>query len=299
VNDRQDEYDLFELVKTYQQRVSDAGLLTDDYLLGKIMARLREIKSPEELELLQRAIDISTSAHVAMMKNVQPGQFEYEVEAVGEFEFHRQGAEEIGYPSICGSAENSVILHYEKNRRRLTDGELLLLDMGAEYHGYTADITRTLPVSGSFSPEQRAVYDLVLKAQEAGIAACLPGKRFREPHEAAFAVIEEGLIKLGITKSADETKKYFPHGTSHYLGLDVHDAGDFEPLKAGEVITVEPGIYIPAGSPCDPKWWNIGIRIEDDVLITGSEPINLSGKLPRTVPEIEKTMKEVFLNPSK
>lgn len=299
VNERHNEHDLFDLLKSYQQHVTDAGLLSDDFLLGKSLARLRMIKSPEELVLLQKAIDITVDGHLDMMRNVRPGMFEYQLEAAGEFTFHRGGAEEVGYGSICGAAENSVILHYEKNRRQINGGELILLDMGAEYHGYTADVTRTLPVNGTYTGEQRLIYDLVLAAQEAGIAACKTGNRFRQPHEAAFEVIAAGLRKLDIAATDEQTKKYFPHGTSHYLGLDVHDAGDFEPLREGQVITVEPGIYIPYGSPCDPKWWNIGIRIEDDILITASDPVILSGKLPRTALEIEKVIKTAFSTPGK
>jgi Xaa-Pro aminopeptidase len=290
VNDRQDEADLFDLLQEFKEKSTESGAKTDDYILGKKMALLREIKSEEELVLLRKAVQISVDGHLEMMRTVSPGMHEYSAEATGEFVFHNLGAEAVGYPSICGSEANSVVLHYDKNRRKLQDGELLLLDMGAEYHGYTADITRTIPVSGRFNPQQRAVYELVLAAQQAGIEACKVGNRFRQPHEAAFEVIEKGLLKLGITRSEKETKDYFPHGTSHYLGLDVHDAGSFEPLKAFQVITVEPGIYIPAGSPCDPKWWNIGIRIEDDVLITPDGPDVLSDRLPKTPEGIESVM---------
>jgi Xaa-Pro aminopeptidase len=210
------------------------------------------------------------------------------VEAKGEYTFHYHGAEDIGYPSICGSAENGCVLHYEKNRRPLSPGDLILLDMGAEYHGYTADITRTLPVSGGFTAEQRAVYDIVLRAQEAGIRACKTGNAFREPHNAAYREVAAGLLELGLITTEKQAKQYFPHSTSHYLGLDVHDPGSYGVLEANQVITVEPGIYIPPGSPCDKKWWNIGIRIEDDILITPDGPENLSGKLPRDPEVIEK-----------
>jgi Xaa-Pro aminopeptidase len=292
VNERMDEFDLFDLLKQFKEQTAAAGVKTDDFRLGKMLARLREIKSDEELVLMQKAIDISVDAHMEMMAAVRPGMFEYEVEAKGEYVFHRSGAEDVGYPSICGSAGNSVILHYDRNRRKLNDGDLILLDMGAEYHGYTADITRTLPVSGKFSPEQLQLYSLVLEAQEAGIAECRAGKEFRDPHRAALKTIEKGLIKLGIIEEEQQAREYFPHGTSHYLGLDVHDAGSFGPLQDRQVITVEPGIYIPSGSPCDPKWWGIGIRIEDDVLITPNEPVVLSGRLPKDPFLIEKLIKQ-------
>jgi Xaa-Pro aminopeptidase len=164
--------------------------------------------------------------------------------------------------------------------------------MGAEYHGYSADITRTLPVSGTFTVQQRTLYEIVLKAQEAGIRDCIAGNEFKNPHKSAFRIISEALLKLGIASDEDDVRRYFPHGTSHYLGLDVHDPGDYQPLQPGQVITVEPGIYIPAGSPCDPKWWNIGIRIEDDVLITDNLPVVLSGNLPKKTSEIEKIIQD-------
>ena len=183
------------------------------------------------------------------------------------------------------------------NRSPLLKNELLLLDMGAEYLGYTADLTRTIPVTGQFTPEQKTIYQLVYDAQEAAFRMCAPGNAFKDPHNAAVKVIKEGLLHLGIIQKEEEYIIYFPHGTSHYLGLDVHDAGTKNELKPGNVITIEPGIYIPEGSKCDPKWWNIGIRIEDDVLILIDGFENLSKDCPRKIPEIEALMKEKsFLN---
>lgn len=287
-NDRQDQYEVYDLLKLFNEATDDKSVNTDDFKLGKSLTRLREIKSPEELVLLRKAIDISVDGHLEMMRTVEPGYLEYQVEAKGEYTFHYHGAEDIGYPSICGAAENGCVLHYEKNRRPLVTGDLILLDMGAEYHGYTADITRTLPVSGGFTAEQRAIYDIVLRAQEAGIRACKVGNGFREPHNAAYREVASGLMELGLITTEKQAKQYFPHSTSHYLGLDVHDPGSYGPLEVNQVITVEPGIYIPPGSPCDKKWWNIGIRIEDDILITTEGPENLSGKLPRDPEIIEK-----------
>jgi Xaa-Pro aminopeptidase len=209
--------------------------------------------------------------------------------------FKKDGSEYVGYPSIVGGGENSCILHYETNRKKLESGNLLVIDAGAEYHGYTADITRTLPVDGTFSPEEKAIYNIVLEAQEAGIKACKAGSEFRATHKAAVAVIQKRLLELGVIKDSNDFMKYFFHGTSHYLGLDVHDAGNYGRLAPGQIITVEPGIYIPAGSPCDKKWWNIGVRIEDDVLITTGEPEVLSGKLPKKAEEVEALMKEESL----
>ena len=191
-----------------------------------------------------------------------------------------------------GGGANACILHYETDDRQRLDNDLVLMDCGAEYHGYSADVTRTVPPSGKFSPEQRQIYELVLAAQEAGFAACLPGAAFDAPNKATQDVITAGLQKLGIIKKKEEMRRYYPHGASHYLGLDVHDRGPYGPLQAGNVITVEPGIYIPAGSPCDPKWWNIGVRIEDDVLITATGYENISAEAPRTVADIEKLMTE-------
>jgi Xaa-Pro aminopeptidase len=217
---------------------------------------------------------------------------EYQAQAIGEYVFKKNGSEYVGYPSICGGGENSCILHYESNRKKLDVNDLLLLDMGAEYHGYSADVTRTLPVSGKFSEEQKKIYQIVLDAQEAGFKQCTPGNEFKSPNRAALEIIKQGLLALEIIKDKNDYMKYFMHGTSHYLGLDVHDAGTHGELKAGNIITVEPGIYIPEGSPCDPKWWNIGIRIEDDVLITETGFENLSARVPRTIEKVEEMMKE-------
>ena len=217
---------------------------------------------------------------------------EYQTEAIVEYVFKHHGAEYPGFPSIQGSGENSCILHYTSNRKPLYSNNLLVSDIGAEYHGYTADVTRTLPVDGKFSPEEKAIYNIVLEAQQAGIDACKKGNKFWDPHKAAQAVIAKRLLELGIIKHSYEVNKYFIHGTSHYLGLDVHDAGLYNSLQPGNVITVEPGIYIPAGSDCDPKWWNIGVRIEDDILITEDQPEVLSSKAPRKVEEIENLMQQ-------
>ena len=284
------EYD--GLLRSYRKKVDSASVSPDDFLLKRALTTMRMVKHPDELALLQRAVDISVSGHLEMMKALEPGMTEYQVEAVGEYVFHALGAEAVGYPSICGGGENSTVLHYTDNRRPLGAGDLILLDMGAEYHGYTADITRTLPVTGKYTSEQLAIYNLVLEARDSAIAACQPGNPFQAPNAAARRVISRGLQDLGIIHSADELKTYFMHGTSHYLGLDVHDAGNYGPLAPGNVITAEPGIYIAADSPCDRKWWGIGIRIEDDILITTTGHKNLSEKLPVKPEEIEKAMKQ-------
>jgi Xaa-Pro aminopeptidase len=251
------------------------------------LAAFREVKDTAELRLMQRAIDISIEGHYAMMRGARPGMKEYELEALMEYHFKRGGAEDVGYASIVGSGYNACILHYSTNRRPTSTGDLVLADCGAEYHGYTADITRTFPMSGKFSREQRLLYNVVLEAQDSGIAASRVGAPFREPHNAAKRVISRRLMELGVITKLEQVGTYFMHGTSHYLGLDVHDPGSYGPLKEHSVITVEPGIYIAEGSDCDPKWWNIGIRIEDDILITSAGPVNMSAKLVRTADEIE------------
>lgn len=262
----------------------------DNSTLSEVLDQLRAVKTPEEVALLRRAIRISAVGQQEVMKAARPEVGERELQGLHEYVYRKYGAEFEGYPSIVGAGNNACVLHYIQNDKPQVKNDLLLMDCGAEYHGYSADVTRTIPPSGKFSPAQRQIYELVLAAQEAAFKECKPGQEFQAPHAAAQKVITEGLLKLGIIKTAEDTRKYFPHGTSHYLGLDVHDRGSYGPLQAGNVITVEPGIYIPEGSPCDKKWWNIGVRIEDDVLITAKGYENLSSEAPRTVAEIEAMM---------
>ena len=259
---------------------------------GILMAQLRQIKTEEELVLLRKAVTITCEAQNKLMQEVNENMTEFQTEALVEFVFKNNGAEYTGFPSIQGSGENSCILHYTSNRRPLIKGGLLVSDIGAEYHGYTADVTRTIPPTGKFTKEQKIIYELVLEAQTAGIEAAVEGASFWQPGLIATDIIAEGLKKLGIIKHKNEVRKYFMHGTSHYLGLDVHDVGTYTPLVVGNVITVEPGIYIAQGSDCDPKWWNIGVRIEDDILITTEGPENLSTCSPRTVKAIESLMEK-------
>lgn len=276
---------MFESTKKVYPKVSFVSL-------GAVLQKLRMKKTPEELELLRKVVGVSNEGHNEILKNVRPGWYEYQIQALGEYVFKKQGCEYTGYPCIVGSGNNSTILHYETNRRQTQDGDFIEMDIAGEYHGYSADITRSYPVNGKFTPEQRAIYDIVLEAQDSGIAAARAGNSFKAPHYAALAVVRKGLLKLGIIKDTSESLKYFMHGTSHYLGLDVHDAGAYSLLEPNEVITVEPGIYIKEGSPCDPKWWKIGCRIEDDILITNAEPINLSNGSPRNADEVETMMRK-------
>ena len=260
--------------------------------IHKWMAKLREIKTKEEMYLLRKAISITCDAQSELMKVLKPEMKEYQAEAVVEAIFKLNGAEYPGYPSIVGAAENSCILHYTTNRKTMKGNHLLLSDVGAEYHGYTADVTRTIPVDGKYSEEEKIIYNIVLEAQNKAIEACKVGNPFYITNTIATTVVSQRLQELGIIKSPLGMRRYFMHGTSHYLGLDVHDPGTRGVFQPNTVITVEPGIYIKEGSPCDPKWWNIGVRIEDDILITNDEPENLSGCVPRTVDEIEALMKK-------
>ncbi len=282
--------ELREKVILFEKKEKEKRLDTET--LGGLMGTLREIKSPEELKLLKKAVDISAVGQIEIMKAMHPNMSETEIQGVHEFVYKKYGAEYEGYPSIVGAGHNGCVLHYIENNKTKVGNDLVLMDLGAEYRGYTADVTRTIPANGKFSPEQKAIYNLVYDAQEAGIAAAKVGNAFGMTHRAAQKVINEGLVKLGIIKSIEERHLYFPHGTSHYIGLDVHDPGNYGPYKANMVITVEPGIYIPEGSPCDKKWWGIAVRIEDDILITENGPVNLSEKAPRKVDEIEKLMQQ-------
>lgn len=238
----------------------------------RALSKLRLVKDAGEVALLTRAIDITAASLLETMASIHPGQFEYEAQAVIEYGFARYGAQRPGFTSIVGSGPNSCVLHYSANRRRMQAGDLVVMDVGAEYYGYTADVTRTVPVSGKFTPRQKEIYEIVLRAQEAGIKAIRPGVTMQDVHRAATAVI----AKAGY-------RRYFLHSTSHWLGLDVHDVGPtFSALKPGMVLTVEPGIYIAKEQ--------LGVRIEDDVLVTATGGKVLSAGVPRTVAEIEALM---------
>lgn len=262
----------------------------DLFLLTEIMEGLREVKTVEEQELMKAAAKISAIGQIEVMKAAKPGMSEREIQGIHEFIYKRYGAEDVGYPSIVGAGNNGCILHYIENDLENISDRLLLMDLGAEWKGYTADVTRTIPVSGKFNEEEKAIYELVLKSQDAGIALSKIGVDFSTIGTETRRIIDEGLVELGIIKEG-QRHNYFPHGTSHHVGLDVHDRGARGPLKEGAIITVEPGIYIPDGSDCDPKWWGIAVRIEDDILVTKEGPVNLSGDAPRTVAAIEQMMK--------
>lgn len=262
----------------------------DIEFLSSNLATMREVKTPAELVLLTKAIRISAVGQNEVMKAMKPHMSETELQGIHEFVYKKYGAEYEGYPSIVGAGSNGCILHYIENNKTKVGNDLVLMDLGAEYRGFTADVTRTIPANGKFTKEQKEIYDLVYDAQEAGIALYTIGTGMGAPNQAARKIINEGLFKLGIIKSVDEKHNYFPHGTSHHIGLDVHDPGNYGNFEENMVVTMEPGIYIPEGSPCDEKWWGIAVRIEDDILVTKNGPVNLSAESPRTAEAIEKMM---------
>jgi Xaa-Pro aminopeptidase len=269
--------------------------------LDHLLHEMRLFKSRPELDTMRRAAVIAATAHRRAMKLAAPGRMEYEVMAEILHEFHGNRAD-ISYYPIVGSGPNACVLHYHANDRQMKDGDLLLIDAGCEYDYYASDITRTFPVNGRFSAAQRAVYEVVLAAQDAAIEKSRPGNHWNEPHEAAVRTITQGLTKLGLLKGKvpklikDEAyKKFFMHRTGHWLGMDVHDVGEYKVgdewrlLEPGMVMTVEPGIYIPPGTKGVPReFQGIGIRIEDDVAVTKGDPEVLTDGVPIDPDEIER-----------
>jgi Xaa-Pro aminopeptidase len=300
-----DSADLFSLIQQFKQKVNypSTGTLNvsrekqannlNTQMLPVIMGTLRGKKTLEELVLLRKAVNISAIAQREVMKAIKPGMSEREIQGIHEFVFKKYQAEDVGYPSIVGAGHNGCILHYIENYKpNVKSTELILMDLGAEYHGYTADVTRTIPISGKFSPDQRIIYDLVLKAQEEGMKAIRPGVTTQQLSAVTHQVINNGLAELGIIKNEFEEHTYYPHGCCHHIGLDVHDPMPQGPLEEGMVITVEPGIYIPENAPCDKRWWGIAVRIEDDCLVTKDGFELLSASAPRKADEIEALMEE-------
>ncbi|MGD8673889.1 MAG: Xaa-Pro aminopeptidase [Thiogranum sp.] len=264
---------------------------------------MRLYKSRAEVKVMRQAANIAARAHKRAMQACRPGMMEYELEAEYLHEFRKAGGEPA-YPAIVGGGENACILHYTENNAELNSGDLVLIDAGVEHQCYASDITRCFPVNGRFSKAQRAIYELVLDAQLAAIEEVYPGNNWNAPHDAAVKVITRGLVKLGLLKGRTPSlikdhayRKFYMHRTGHWLGMDVHDVGDYKVgdewrvLEPGMVLTVEPGIYIAAGSKgVARKWWNIGVRIEDDVLVTRAGYDVLSKNVPKTVEEIEALM---------
>tara|TARA_B100000686_G_scaffold355351_1_gene473231 strand:- start:11336 stop:12955 length:1620 start_codon:yes stop_codon:yes gene_type:complete len=259
--------------------------------LKKLLTNQREIKTFDEIQLIRKAVKISAIGQVEVMKAINSKMTEREIQGIHQYIYKRYGAAHEGYPSIVGAGNNSCILHYITNDKKNIENQLVLMDLGAEYNGYTADVTRTIPANGRFTEEQRKIYEIVYEAQEAGIAAAISGNSFSQIYEATKEVSLKGLIDLGIINNEKELLYYFPHGVAHHIGLDVHDPGNYKVIEKNMIITVEPGIYIPKGSPCDPKWWSIGVRLEDDILITENGNENLSEFAPRKWSEVEEMMK--------
>lgn len=272
--------------------------------LDHLLHEMRLFKSRSEIKMMREAAKISVKAHRRAMLACRPGMMEYQLEAELLHEFAHHGCREPAYPSIVGGGPNGCVLHYTKNDSELQDGELVLIDAGAEKKYYASDITRTFPVSGRFSAAQKAIYEVVLTAQEAAIEMVRPSSHWNDPHHAAVRAITKGLQKLGVIKGDLRTlikkeayRRFFVHRTGHWLGMDVHDVGEYKidgvwrMLEPGMVLTVEPGIYIPPGSRgVAKKWWGIGVRIEDDLLVTRDGYEILSDGAPRTVDEIETLM---------
>lgn len=264
----------------------------------------RLYKSAGELKLMRRAGEIAAAAHVRAMQVVAPGMYEYQLEAEYLHEFLRQGARSPAYPSIVGGGRNGCILHYIDNSEKLRDGDLVLVDAGCELECYASDITRTFPVNGRFSRDQQALYEVVLAAQHAAIAEVQPGNHWNQSHEAALAVLTQGMIDLGLLAGnpaelieTEAYKRFFMHRTGHWLGLDVHDVGDYKVhdewrvLEPGMVLTVEPGLYVaPDDDTVDARWRGIGIRIEDDVAVTRKGHEVLTDGVPKAAAEVEKLM---------
>ncbi len=272
--------------------------------LSATVHAMRLFKSPHEIATMRRAAEITREAHAVAMRVARPGAYEYEVEAEMIRSFRRHGAERPAYESIVGSGPNATILHYRKNDRRLEEGDLLLIDAGAELDYYASDVTRTFPVSGRFTPPQRRIYDAVLRAQELTIAATRPGATLESLHRITLHSITESLIALGLVEGPlavalekELFKPFYMHRTSHWLGMDVHDVGSYfmegEPkptprvLEPGQVLTIEPGIYVGSTTKAPDEYRGIGVRIEDDVLVTADGPDVITRGIPKSADEIE------------
>ncbi len=270
---------------------------------GSILHEMRLRKSDGEIECMRRAASITKEAHIAAMRAAKPGMFEYELEAILLETFRKRGSPRVAYGSIVGSGPNATTLHYTANTRKMLDGELVLIDAGCEVGLYASDVTRTFPVNGRFSKEQRAIYEIVLAAQLAGIDAVRVGSTNEHIHRAAVEAVTSGLVRIGLLSGSvteliekEKYKPFFMHGTAHWLGLDVHDVGRYKsagaarPLQPGMVTTVEPGVYIAENcTTVAPEWRGIGVRIEDDVLVTEHGPDVLTRGVPKTVDEVEVT----------
>jgi len=270
--------------------------------MGLVLHEMRIKKSPSELRLMRRAAEISVAAHRRAWRVCRPGLHEHEIAAELLHEFHRHGAASA-YPPIVGGGANACVLHYTDNRSALKDGDLLLIDAGAEVCLYAGDVTRTIPVNGRFRPAQRELYEIVLEAQEKAIAAVVPGHTWEDVHAAAVAALTRGLVAAGLLRGRVPSlirkraySRFYMHGTGHWLGMNVHDAGAYmkdgraRRFEPGMVLTIEPGLYVRAARDVPRRWWNTGIRIEDDVLVTSRAPRVLTAALPKEAADIEAAM---------
>lgn len=290
-------------VDVARARTRRGGIAPSAYVdPGTILHELRLIKDAGEIETMRRAAAITRLGHIAGMRATRPGLHEYQLEAIIESTYRMHGAQDVAYPSIVAGGDRATILHYNTNRETLRDGELVLVDSAAELDLYASDVTRTWPVNGRFSAEQRAIYEIVLAAQKAAIEQVRPGAHVRSAHEAAVRVLTEGLIDLGLISGAlddaiatEAYRPFYMHATGHWIGLDVHDVGAYvlpdgqtrRPLEPGMAVTVEPGLYIASDLECDPRFKGIGVRIEDDILCGAEGPENLSPGIPKEIDEIE------------
>ena len=306
-HDRDHQHKMLDLVGQVRKEVQRNGGGPEGLeSIGSIVHGMRLIKDDREIELMQKAADISAEAHIKAMKACQPGMTEFQIQAVLESHFVYAGGSGPAYTSIVGAGANATVLHYVKNRDTIADGDLLLVDAAAEFEMYASDITRTFPANGKFSDAQKAIYGVVLKAQKAVVEASKPGISFQELHDLDLRLLVEGMLEIGLlTGTADEVIKnetytdYFMHKTGHWLGLDVHDMGKYMVdgdsiiLEPGMVFTVEPGIYVHSKSKAPKKYRGIGIRIEDDILITATGNKNMTAAVPKEIMEIEALMARV------
>ncbi len=294
----------FVALQAARTKTRRAGFAPDTLVEpSTILHEMRLIKDAGEIEAMRRAGAVTRLGHLAGMRATRPGLSEFELEAIIEHAYRANGAQDVAYPSIVAGGDNATFLHYNTNRATLRAGELVLVDSAAELDLYASDVTRTWPVDGRFTPEQRAIYEIVLAAQKAAIADVRPGAHVRTAHETALRVLCEGLIEIGLLRgTVDEAleneayKPFYMHGTGHWIGLDVHDVGSYRlrdgetkrPLQAGMVVTVEPGLYVNRDLDVDERFKGIGVRIEDDVLCGPDGPVNLSDGIPKEIAEIEQ-----------
>jgi Xaa-Pro aminopeptidase len=290
-------------VRAARHEVRRGGTAPQSFVMpGSVLHEMRLHKNAEEIATMRRAAAASLAGHAAGMRATRPGLGEFELEAVIEYNYRLAGAQDVAYPSIVAGGVNATILHYNTNRDVLRDGDLVLVDSGAEVDVYASDVTRTWPVNGKFSGEQRALYDIVLRAQIAGIDQVRAGRPFNAYHDAAVRVLTEGLVDVGLLAGTVDSLiesnaffEFYPHRTGHYIGMDVHDVGrytegdkSYRLLEPGMVMTVEPGLYIQPDTNVPDRWKGIGIRIEDDILCTAGEPDNLTDAIPKSIEDIER-----------